>query len=479
MRLEYQQNLRMEQRLLQSPQMIQAMQILQCTSQELLDRIEAELEDNPFLEVEEPAETPVAAAEEAPRPTGEEPDGGEAERLDDLPALGEIDQLFEGGERPSGRAADLETRWNAVQDLAAPEDRRVDSILGELRVSDADEEEIAVAERLLAALDPRGFLPEGVEAFTAAAGLDPDAVQHALHDLRDLAHPALGARDLRECYQLQIEAMPEPDGLALALVRDHFDDLLANRLPQIAKARGVTLAEVRGALEVLAGLDSRPLAEFDLDETMSILPDVVVLPAADGGYEVHLARDGMPELRLSRSAQLALAKAKNDKRLHAFLLKKIERARWFLDAVAQRRRTLLRIATELVRCQREYLDYGAERLRPLKMQEVADAVGVHISTVSRAIRGKWAQTPQGIVPLKSFFSGGQSTSSGGQTSRVAIQERIKEIIDSEDKAAPLSDEEIVRILKERNGVRVARRTVTKYRKTLAIPSSTMRRSHGG
>lgn len=158
-------------------------------------------------------------------------------------------------------------------------------------------------------------------------------------------------------------------------------------------------------------------------------------------------------------------------------MKKIERARWFLDAVQQRRETLLRISRELARKQAAYLSYGPERMQPLKMQDVADAVGVHLSTVSRAIRGKYAQTPQGILALKSFFSGGQRSSRGGARSRVAIQERIREIIGAEDKAHPLSDEEVVKILRERDGTRVARRTVTKYRQAMSIPSSTMRRSY--
>jgi len=474
MRLEYQQNLRMEQRMLQSPQMIQAMQILQCTTQELLDRIEAEIEENPFLEVEEAAEAP--AEPEAPK----EADPDDSEELDHMPEIGEVDQIFESGDRMGSRAsADPESRWDMVQDLAAPDVRTLDSILAELRMSEADGDEIHAAEEVLAALDPRGFLAEGLEALCETAGLDLDEVEHALHHLRDLAHPGLAAQDLRECYLLQLQAMHGEQPLAEALVRDHFDDLLANRLPQIGKSLGVGLPELREALEVLSGLDSRPLADYELDDTMSIMPDVLVTADERGGYQVTLARDGLPELRLSRSAQEALTKAKSDKRLHGFLMKKIERARWFLDAVAQRRRTLLKIATELVSRQREFLDYGPARRRPLKMQEGADAVGVHISTVSRAIRGKWAQTPQGILPLKGFFSGGQTTSSGGQTSRVAIQERIKEIIEQEDKTSPLSDEEVVRILKQRNGVKVARRTVTKYRKALDIPSSTMRRSYGG
>ena len=210
---------------------------------------------------------------------------------------------------------------------------------------------------------------------------------------------------------------------------------------------------------------------------MPLMPDVLVEPSEDGGFEVSLVRDGLPEMRLSQGAREALDRVKNDKRMHDFLMKRIERARWFLDAVAQRRHTLLKIAQAMVDRQREFLDYGPERLKPMKMQEIADSVGVHISTVSRAIRGKYAQTPQGILLLKSLFSGGQRTATGGQRSRVSIQERIREIVDAEDKKAPLSDEEIVRILRERDGVKVARRTVTKYRIALGIPASTLRRSY--
>ena len=486
MRLEYQQNLRMEQRLVQSPQMIQAMQILQLTTPELLDRIEAEIEENPFLETgedtdDESGPDPTANGSEGAADAGEdgvavdEVDERSDDVLEDHPALGEIDRLLTGG--TGSTAGEPDQQFDSVQNLAAPDSRSVDGVLAELRVSDADEELLHAAELVLSNLDPRGFLPDGLQGLAEVTGADPASLELGLERLRELAHPALGAVDLRDCYRLQLEALPGQYPVADALVRDHFDDLLANRLPQIAKALNVSLSQVREALDVLRGFDSRPLSDYEFDETLPILPDVIVEPEPDGRYRAVLARDGLPELRLSRSAHQALQRAKGDKRLYNFLLQKIERARWFLDAVAQRRETLRKISQALVDRQREFLDYGPERLQPLKMQEVADMVGVHISTVSRAIRGKFAQTPQGILPLKGFFSGGQRTSSGGQRSRVAIQERIKEIIDAEDKSAPLSDEEIVKILSARDGVKVARRTVTKYRKALSIPASTLRRSY--
>lgn len=466
MRLEYTQNLRLEQRLVQSPQMIQAMQVLQLTTPELLDRIDAELEDNPFLES-------GTEAEEGPAESSSETDETPLEEAFDLD-----EPLLEAfrGEGPVGRAGGDTEEFDALQQVAAPESEGTEGIMTELRIRDIDAEEIEHAGLLLAQLDERGFLPQGLEPMAKMIDVPVEELEEALEDLREVSHPALGAVDLRECYLLQLEALPGAHELAEAIVRDHFDELLANKLPQIADALEIDLAELREAIEVLAGLDSRPIAGFGDDTGALILPDVVVVER-NGEYEVSLTREGLPELRLSKAARDMLEKAKGDKRLHGFLMKKLERARWFLDAVNHRRESLLRIATAIVQRQREFLDYGPEKLRPLKMQEIADAVGVHISTVSRAIRGKFAQTPQGILPLKAFFSGGQRTSRGGQRSRVAIQERIKAIVDAEDRSAPLSDEEIVRILRERDGIKVARRTITKYRKALGIPASTMRRSY--
>lgn len=474
MRLEYTQNLRLEQRLVQSPQMIQAMQVLQLTTPELLERIDTELEENPFLEsgaeVDETPDIDHPAKDENAKEVEETP----LEEAYDLDA-----PLLEAfrGEGPVGRAnSGGDEDFDAMQQVAAPEEQGTGSIMSELRIRDIDAEEIEHAGLLLAQLDERGFLPQGLEPMARMIDVPVEELEEALEDLREVSHPALGAVDLREAYLLQLEALPGAHELAEAVVSEHFDDLLANKLPLIAEALQADLADLREAIEVLAGLDSRPIAGFGDDTGSLILPDVIV-DEVDGEYEIRLTREGLPELRLSKAARDMLEKAKEDKRLHGFLMKKLERARWFLDAVNHRRESLLRIATAIVQRQREFLDYGPEKLRPLKMQEIADVVGVHISTVSRAIRGKFAQTPQGILPLKAFFSGGQRTSRGGQRSRVSIQERIKAIVDSEDRSAPLSDEEIVRILRERDGIKVARRTITKYRKALSIPASTMRRSY--
>ncbi|MFK5955537.1 MAG: RNA polymerase factor sigma-54 [Planctomycetota bacterium] len=483
MRLEYTQNLKLEQRLSQSPQMIQAMQILQLTAPELLDRIAAELEDNPFLETNESADN-LEDKEREEQTNDNSTEVGEAEHEPDPVDIESIGNLLEAAPVSRGTASREDQDYDMVQHVAAPDVHTEDSVLAELRMREEGAEIIQNAELIFHFLDPRGFLPDGLEEVAEVTHKPIQALSLALDAIREVAHPAIGARDLAHCFLLQLDALElletfgEDHYIARKILVDYFDDLLANRIPQIAKAEDLSLEDVRHAIEILALFDSRPMGDFEADYNRVIHPDVLVTEDGNGGFEVRLVRDGMPEVRLTRSAQEALDQAKGDKRLHAFLMKKIEKARWFLDAVNQRRQTLTRISEELVDRQRDFLAHGPERLAPLKMQEIADVVGVHISTVSRAIRGKYAQTPQGILALKSFFSGGQSTSKGGARSRVAIQERIKEIVGAEDKAHPLSDEEIVGILRERDGTKVARRTVTKYRQAMEIPSSTMRRSYG-
>ena len=452
--------------------MIQAMQILQLTTPELLDRIEAELQENPFLETGA-VESSEKDGEAEPNPRVETPEPAETTDLDDFARL---DNLLEAAPwRPPARSR--EDGSDALMDLAAPEVENAEDALAELRMRDADPELVRNAELILAFLDERGFLPDGLEELAEITAVPIADLATALHELRVLVHPAVGARNVRECFMLQWQALPEADPLARVILERHFDELLANRLPQIAKAEGVGLEEVRHAIEVLALFDARPMRTAATTDVRALFPDVVIEEGATGDFEVRLVRDGLPEVRLTRKAHEILEHAKDDKRLHDFLLRKIERARWFLDAVQQRRETLLKIARVLATRQEDFLRWGPERLCALRMQEVAEQVGVHISTVSRAIRGKSAQTPQGILTLKSFFSGGQRTTRGGTRSRVAIQERIKEIVHAEDPAHPLSDEEIVRILRDRDGTRVARRTVTKYRIELRIPSSPLRRAH--
>ena len=467
MKLGLHQSARMEQRLLQSPQMIQAMQILQLPSLDLADRIEQELNENPLLE-------------KAEQGYGEEAgDGVEPERTIADARLDELERIDrESWSRgPMGSAEDSDRKQEALQNAPDSALTLAEAISAELAFSDLDEATREVAEYVVNSLDSRGYLaasPEEVARDCGVAHASVETVQRALAELRHLIHPAIAARDLRECLLLQLESHHFDDPLLRAIVEQHLDDVTTNRLPRIAKATGRTLDDVVQALEILRSFQPNPGASYGGESAVAILPDVIV-EAVEGGFEVRLVRERIPTLVLSPQYKEYLKLAKKGEGERDWVRKRLESARWFIDAVQQRQSTLLRIAERIFEHQREFLEKGVRGLRPLRMQQVADEIGVHISTVSRAVSGKFAQTPHGTLALKYFFTGGTETEDGEVEAQASIQQRIKELVDKEDRHSPLSDDQIAALLSEQHKIQIARRTVTKYRKALSIPSSTQRK----
>ena len=465
MKLGLTQSARMEQRLIQSPQMIQAMQILQLSALDLQDRITAELLENPFLELEE-------------RAPSEEPIEREADPLENMmEVLERYDRDF--GDGPS-RVANRELsdrKLEAMQNTPASYHSLGDALIQESALLELDDRGRSLTEYLAFSLDHRGYLTESLEELAEACeepDVDPSELDQILYLLRRGTHPAIGARDLRECLLLQLDR-PEIDApLARRLVEQHLEDITTNRLPRIARETGATLEEVKEAIEVIRSLDPVPGREYGERPAETIHPDVVV-EELDGKFEVRLTREGLPRLTLNNTYRDLLKQAKKGDSVRKWIQERLENARWFIDALEQRKSTLLRISEAVFARQEAFLDKGVKGLAPLRMSEIADTIGVHISTVSRAVAGKYAQTPHGIFSLRSFFSGGTATESGGEASQASIQQRIKELIEKEDPARPLSDDRLAELLKENDGIQIARRTITKYRKALSIPSSTQRR----
>jgi RNA polymerase sigma-54 factor len=301
-----------------------------------------------------------------------------------------------------------------------------------------------------------------------------EEVARVLDRIRSISHPALGARDLKESLLLQIAAHALENPLLVAIVENHLEDLEQNRLPRIAKATGKPMEAVKHAVELLKTLDPHPGAGYGDAQVQRITPDVIV-EEEDGEYEVRLERQRIPRLSLSPAYREFLRQAQKGDGVREWVKKRVESARWFIEAVHQRQSTLLKIAESIFKRQRTFLERGVPGFQPLRMQEVADEVGVHISTVSRAVAGKYAQTPRGIFPLKYFFAGGTQKATGEVASQVSIKQRIADLVGAEDPDKPLSDDELAKLLEEKDHVRIARRTVTKYRKALSIPSSNQRR----
>ena len=466
--------------------MIQAMQILQLPALDLEGRIEQELVENPFLEqVEAEGESEDADwkdKEKEPR----DGDGPETER-DGVEGMLDLLERYErdfGDGRPMRVASSEEgdRKYEAMQNAPSNPQNLGEALVNELAYLRVDEESRAILEYVIWSLDERGYLTSTPEelALEIAPDLgrevDVAEVDLAIARLRRATHPALAAANLRECLLLQLEARNEQDPLVVAIVADHLADLENNRLPRIAKATGRSVEQVKLALESVRTLEPIPGAAFGGAPAATITPDVLV-EEVDGEYVVRLDRERVPELVISPAYKRLLQQARQGDGVKEWVKQRLESARWFIDAVQQRQSTLERIARVIFRSQRGYLEKGPAGLSPLRMQEVADEVGVHISTVSRAVSGKFAQTPRGIQPLKFFFTGGTTKATGEVASQISVKERIRDLVGDEDKAKPLSDDQLAAKLAETDGIRIARRTVTKYRKALSIPSSTQRREY--
>jgi RNA polymerase sigma-54 factor len=475
MRLGLTQSLRTEQRLVQSPQMIQAMQVLQMPLMELKDQVEQELQENVFLERKDETERNEAAAAAVP-----EQQPQIEERLQ-REFSAEIDQL----------ESRLEPSWRQRQATAAggdEEDKKFEALnntpgratslpeylMTQVRTQESDPELVRVIEHIVFSLDVDGRLSDSAEQIAQQLLVPLPLAEEAVQVVRTLEPVGVGARDLRDCLLMQLDQMEFVRPLTRRLVEFHLDDLAKNKLPKIAKDTGASIDEIKEGLEfVRVHCNPHPGSEFTGAPSSGVVPDVII-EENDGKYDVKTQRGSLPELSLSPVYRDLLQKAKEDPKVYEYLRRKIEAAKWFIEAVHQRHNTIERVATEIVRRQEGFLRHGVQHLKPMKMQDIADAVHVHISTVSRAASGKYIQTPQGIFDMKRFFSSGTMSDAGDMISQQAIKDTVKQIVEAEDKDNPLSDDQLVDELGKR-GVHIARRTVTKYRKALGIDSSTRRK----
>jgi RNA polymerase sigma-54 factor len=301
-----------------------------------------------------------------------------------------------------------------------------------------------------------------------------EQMEEALEIVQKLDPPGVAARDLPECLLLQLTPETPHREIVRALILNHLQDIKHNRLPIIQKRTGFDLAAIKEAIDVLKRLNPRPGGAFSSENVPYVVPDILVERNDDGGYDVRLLDDWLPSISISRRYWELYKEKGGDPRTKEYLKRKIQAAQWLQESIEQRRSTLEKVTRAIIKHQRAFLEKGPEHIEPLKMQQIADQVGVHVTTVSRAVDDKWVQTPRGVFSLKRFFGGGTQTLSGEEVAWETIKQKLLEIIEQEDKSNPLSDEDLVNKLNEA-GYPVARRTVTKYRKMLNIPSSRERK----
>lgn len=453
-----------------NPSMQLALRFLQVPALELRDLIQRELAENPALEIDEEeaagpsADAAAAEADSAPASQTEPREEGE---VDDW-------QAEERALLPRGlQEADERGGW--PDGPAAPSGGTLAGhLLPQLRLATRDPDLLELGEYLIGCLDDRGYLGCSLAEAAESAGVAFPRMENALSLLQGLEPAGIAARDLRECLLLQLAARGRAGGLAWRIVRDHLDLLGAARHARLRRILAVPGEEFDGALKDIRRLHPHPGHLVAGDDVRYIYPDLIV-EAVGCGFEVHLDERAVPRLRISGSCRDLIGSETGDVVSRRYALTRLRSARWLMAAMDRRRRTMLRVMHCILETQEGFFRRGPLCLRPLTLGEVAGRLGVHESTVARVIRSKYVQTPRGIYPLKYFFSNRMPTVSGEDTSGRAVRERIRSLIEQEDRSSPLSDETIAGILGS-TGVKIARRTVAKYRSSLKIERALLRRT---
>jgi len=484
MKTGLQQHTGLSQQLRINPRLYQAMDLLYMPLLDLQQHLKQELLGNPFLELVEPEEeTEVPLAEEAKE------DKKEAEANDE-PNWEEI--LLDDGSDSSAPPRDMSEAREYVEPVPVESKDLSDYLRDQMRLLDLTPRQQLLAEEFIGNIAEDGYLGATLEEIVRGANqlLEEHAAEseqdvqpqlftiseaeEMLHIIQKLDPPGVGARDLRECLLLQLEARAETDTLAYRLVRDAFDDLKAHRWSDLGKRFGLDATEVQKVADELAKLDPKPGLQHSAANDAYIIPDLVV-EKIDGEYKVFLNDAGLPRLRISKTYQdIARDKKKFQGENKEFINQRMNSAHWMIQAIEQRRQTMLKVMNFIVDRQRDFFEKGVEYLKPLTLREVADVINMHESTVSRVTNEKYVQTPRGLLPLKFFFSSGLSTTTGEDASARAIRAQIQKMVGDEDPKNPLTDQQIVEMFAQR-GVKIARRTVAKYRDQLSILPARMRK----
>ncbi|HEV2295953.1 MAG TPA: RNA polymerase factor sigma-54 [Tepidisphaeraceae bacterium] len=508
MQLTQSASMRMEQRQLLTPRMIQSMEILQLPLMALEERIEQELQNNPVLEQREGdanIEGEAVAVADQPDVVEAREDYSESEQpmvvkensdqVEDFERLAKIGEYFENEEYNAIPSRDFrqqasydgerDRKLDAMNNTAARGINLAEHLMGQWAFVECSPAVRAAGEAIINYIDAEGYLRTELEQI-AKDSKKPIALQdlqEALSLVQTLEPPGVAARNVRECLLLQLDAL-ERDGdedydfdLERALISDHLKDLEMNRYPQISKKLGVDIPEIQAAVRRLGRLHPHPGKLIAADEPHPITPDAIIYYDEETDkYEIEMTNDPAPNLYISGMYRKMIKNRTCDRKTREFLANNVRNARWLIESIEQRKSTITRVIRAVVDAQREFFDKGPEYLRPLPMIQVADQLGIHVATVSRAVSEKWIQTPRGVFPLRRFFSGGTTNAEGEDMSWDAVKEKLKVIIDNEDKSNPLNDDEIVEKLAEQ-GLTLARRTVAKYRKILNIPTARQRKEY--
>ncbi|CAA2137030.1 RNA polymerase factor sigma-54 [Hyphomicrobium sp. ghe19] len=488
--------LRQGQQLVMTPQLQQAIRLLQLSNLELTEFVDSELERNPLLERDDPANAKPAddaVLERAEERAADdrwldlrEPVSDHTGGLD--VDFGNVFQEPGTGEPGSSAAPQTGMSWanvsqrmhnggdgdNDLEDYVANQVSLRDHLSAQLPLTVNDPVERLIGQYLIDLVDEAGYIPADLEALSQRLGAPLELVESVLGKLQTFDPPGIFARSLAECLALQLKEQNRYDPLMAQLLANL--DLLASRnIPALKRAIGIDMDELADMIREIKRLNPKPGLKFGSVQLQPVVPDVIVRAAADGGWHVELNSDTLPRVLVNRSYYTRIAKTTTNERDKGYIFDCLQTANWLVKSLDQRARTILKVAEQIVRQQDSFFMYGVQYLRPLNLKVIADAISMHESTVSRVTSNKYIATPRGIFELKYFFTSAIASAADGEAhSSESVRHRIKQLIDAESADDVLSDDQLVDRLRG-EGIEIARRTVAKYREAMRIPSSVQRR----
>jgi RNA polymerase sigma-54 factor len=467
---------RLVQKLILTPSLQQAIKLLPMSTLELAELLNQEMVENPLLEEvpteenQEQAQTPEQA--EADAAAEQKKKDEKTDPWDDQDYEYFFGDYLDDGYRP--RQPQEVKELPPIENTLSSKGSLSQHLMWQLDLQAAGDLTRDIGAAIIGNIDDDGYLVASVSEIAALGPWDEGDVEKALDHIQRFDPPGVAARDLQECLMLQVRSAGLEGTPVETLVRDHLRLLQNHRIPELAKALGCDIDEVKQHIEVIKHLDPKPGSRYTPADSQYVIPDVYIIKT-DDGYRAVLNEDGLPQLRISPVYRRLLDKGgENSDETRAYVKDKFRAALWLLKSVDQRQKTIVKVATSIINFQRAFLDSGIEHLRPLVLRDVATDIGMHESTVSRVVNNKYVHTPQGVYELKFFFHSGISSSYGESVSSVTIKQRIKKIIEAEDAKRPLSDSKIMSIL-QKEGLVLARRTIAKYREELRIPTSNQRK----
>jgi len=459
-----------------SPQLQQSLLILQTPLLELRNLVQQEMETNPVLE-ELPEDSGANERSEA-EASADENFRDEFEKLASLDEewrdymAQSASSNFDG--RRGSKEADEKRQF--MFDSIPVQETLQQNLIAQLNQTVLSADDRKAAELIIGNIDDDGFLQSTPEEMALNSGIPQNDFERGLALIQTFYPAGVGARDLRECLLIQLQRQGKEHSVEYGIVAEHMDDLGRHRFPEIARRMAISAEEVQKAADNIARLNPRPGQVFAAAPQNYVLPDVVV-EKVDGEYQISFNNEQIPHLRISNLYKDIIASGNTQTSdVKDYIRDKIRSGKFLIRSIHQRQQTIMNIAQQIVARQRDFLDFGTSHLKPMTMAEVAETVGVHETTVSRAVSGKYMATPQGVFEMKYFFTGGYQTATGESLSNTSVKQAVLDLVKHENGSAPLSDHEIVEILSER-GIPIARRTVAKYRSELNILPSHMRRKY--